>query len=83
MVEYLFVIWLNLNIQNGAINSGISAGIESQEFKLADELNNKIIKSVNNELKDFRHYVRQLNKEAKHKLRMITCLSVELILTMN
>jgi hypothetical protein len=64
-LNIFFVIWLNLNIQNGAINSGISAGIESQEFKLADELNNKIIKSVNNELKDFRYYVRQLNKEAK------------------
>ena len=64
-LNIFFVIWLNLNIQNGAINSGISAGIESQEFKLADELNNKIIKSVNNELKDFRQYVRQLNKEAK------------------
>lgn len=64
-LNIFFVIWLNLNIQNSAINSGISAGIESQEFKLADELNNKIIKSVNNELKDFRYYVRQLNKEAK------------------
>ena len=39
-----FVIWLNLNVQNGAINSGISAGIDSEEFRAADEVNNKILK---------------------------------------
>ncbi len=56
-----FVIWLNLNVQSGAINSGISAGVDSEEFKAADEVNNKIIKSVNNEMVDFRKYVKTLN----------------------
>lgn len=56
-----FVIWLNLNVQSGAINSGISTGVDSDEFKAADEVNNKIIKSVNNEMAEFRKYVKTLN----------------------
>ena len=56
-----FVIWLNLNVQTGAINSGITAGVDSEEFKAADEVNNKIIKSVNNEMVEFRKYVKTLN----------------------
>ena len=56
-----FVIWLNLNVQSGAINSGITAGVDSDEFKTADEVNNKIIKSVNNEMVEFRKYVKALN----------------------
>lgn len=63
-----FVIWLNLNVQSGAINSGVSAGIESEEFKMADELNNKIIKSVNNEMKEFRQYVKLLNYNERIRL---------------
>ena len=56
-----FVIWLNLNVLNGAIDNGISAGVDSDEFKLPDEVNNKIIKSVNNEMAEFRKYVKTLN----------------------
>lgn len=56
-----FVIWLNLNVQSGAINSGITAGVDSEEFKAADEVNNKIIKSVYNEMVEFRKYVKTLN----------------------
>lgn len=60
-LNIFFVIWLNLNVQHGAINSGISAGVDSEEFKAADEVNNKIIKSVNNEMVEFRKYVKTLN----------------------
>jgi len=63
-----FVIWLNLNVQNGAINSGISAGVDSEEFKAADEINNKIIKSVNNEMPEFRKYVKTLNYNERIRL---------------
>jgi len=63
-----FVIWLNLNVQNGAINSGITAGVDSEEFKAADEVNNKIIKSVNNEMVEFRKYVKTLNYNEKVRL---------------
>ena len=63
-----FVIWLNLNVQSGAINSGISAGIDSDEFKVADTLNNKIIKSVNNEMPEFRKYVKVLNYNERTRL---------------
>ena len=63
-----FVIWLNLNVQNGEINSGITAGVDSEEFKAADEVNNKIIKSVNNEMVEFRKYVKTLNYNEKVRL---------------
>lgn len=63
-----FVIWLNLNVQSGAINSGISAGVDSEEFKAADEINNKIIKSVNNEMPEFRKYVKTLNYNERIRL---------------
>lgn len=64
-----FVIWLNLNVQNGAINSGITAGVDSEEFKAADEVNNKIIKSVNNEMVEFRKYVKTLNYNERVRLQ--------------
>lgn len=63
-----FVIWLNLNVQSGAINSGITAGVDSEEFKAADEVNNKIIKSVNNEMVEFRKYVKTLNYNERIRL---------------
>lgn len=63
-----FVIWLNLNVQSGAIQSGISAGVDSEEFKTADEINNKIIKSVNNEMPEFRKYVKTLNYNERIRL---------------
>ena len=36
-----FIIFLNLTVQTGAIDSGISNGLESEEFKLSDAANNK------------------------------------------
>jgi hypothetical protein len=53
---------LNITVQSGAIDSGISNGLSSEEFELADKLNNKIIGSVNNEMDDFRVFIKKLNK---------------------
>lgn len=60
-IQILFVIWLNVNMVSGAYDSGTSNGLNSEEFELADKLNNKLIKNVNNEMKDFRSYVKALN----------------------
>ena len=60
-IQLLFVIWLNVNMVSGAYDNATSAGLQSNEFELADELNNNIIKSVNNEMKDFREYIKKLN----------------------
>jgi len=60
-IQLLFVIWLNVNMVSGAYDNATGSGLRSEEFELADKLNNKIIKSVNNELKDFREYVKKLN----------------------
>ena len=57
-----FIIFLNLTVQSGAIDSGITNGLSSEEFELADKLNNKIIGSVNNEMDDFRLFIKKLNK---------------------
>ena len=59
------LIWSNLNVQSGAINSGISAGVDSEEFKAADEINNKIVKSVNNEPRIFRLSILINNTKSK------------------
>lgn len=60
-IQIIFVIWLNVNMVSGAYDSGTSNGLNSEEFELADELNNKLITNVNNEMKDFRDYVKRLN----------------------
>ena len=61
-VELLFIIFINVNMVSGAYDSATTQGINSEEFDLADELNNKIIESVNNEMPDFRSYVKKLNQ---------------------
>lgn len=61
-VQTAFVIWLNILMVSGAWDMATSNGLSSEEFNLADEMNNKIIKSVNNEMVDFREYVKKLNQ---------------------
>lgn len=61
-IQLLFVIWLNVNMVSASYDSGTTQGINSEEFDLADKLNNKIITSVNNEMKDFREYIKKLNQ---------------------
>ena len=60
-VQVLFVIWLNVNMVSGAYDNGVSSGLNSDEFELADKLNNKIIESYNNEKESFREFVKRLN----------------------
>jgi len=64
-IQLMFVIFLNVNMVSAAFDSGVSTGLTSEEFELADELNNKIITSVNNEMADFRDYIRKLNEHEK------------------
>ena len=61
-VQLLFVIFINVNMVSGAYDNATSQGINSEEFDLADKLNNKIIESVNNEMQDFRTYIKRLNQ---------------------
>lgn len=63
-----FVVWLNLNVLQGAIDAGISYGLDTEEFILADKANNSIIQSVNNEMVDFRKYIKLLNYNEKIRL---------------
>ena len=60
-VQLLFVIFININMVSGAYDGGTNNGISSPEFCVADSLNNKLITSVNNEMADFRHYIKVLN----------------------
>ena len=61
-VQVAFVIWINVNMVTGAFDSATNKGLMSEEFDMADKLNNKLITNVNNEMKDFRQYVKDLNK---------------------
>ena len=67
-INIAFSIWLHLNILQGANDNAVSSGLQSNEFKQADELNNKIIQIINNEMKPFRDYVKVLNYNERAKL---------------
>lgn len=67
-IHTAFVIFLNTTMLSGAFDSGVSVGINSEEFEIADKLNNKLIGSVNNEMEDFRKFIKILNQ---HELKNI------------
>lgn len=67
-VNIVFSIWLHLNILQGAIDGAVSSGLQSPEFVKADELNNKIIRIIQNKMPEFRHYVKKLNENERAKL---------------
>lgn len=67
-VHTAFVIFLNVMTVSGAYDSGTVVGVSSKEFMLADQLNNKIVTSVNNEMKPFRNFVKDLND---HELQLL------------
>lgn len=64
-----FVIVLHFLTQEAAWETGDTVGMSSEEFELADKLNNEIIKSVNNEMVDFRTYTKKLNDHELQSLR--------------
>lgn len=64
-----FVIALHLLTQEAAWETGDTIGMASEEFDLADKLNNQIIKSVNNEMTDFRAYTKRINEHELQTLR--------------
>ena len=64
-----FVIFLNLTVQSGASESGISYGLTSQEYELAEEINNKLLKEANGQMTQFRHFIKELNKQELEKKR--------------
>lgn len=61
----VFSIFLNLVVQTGAVNKGTMDGLESENFKLADELNTQLVQQYNSNSKVFRPFVKQLNKELR------------------
>ncbi len=64
-IHMIFVIFLNLIVVSGANDKGIQEGLLSEEFRLADELNNKLIKMYNNDIDGFRKYIRKLNEHER------------------
>lgn len=67
-LHIVFVIYLNVTMVSSATDSAVQNGITSDEFALADKLNNEIIESVNNEMESFREYTKKLNA---HELQAI------------
>ena len=64
-----FVIFLNLTVQSGSRDSGISYGLSSQEFEAAEEVNNKILKEANGQMTEFRLFIKNLNQQELDKKR--------------
>lgn len=62
-IHLLFVVYVNVTMAGAAYDTGTSQGLLSAEFKEADVLNNKIVKSVNNEMANFRTFVKELNAQ--------------------
>lgn len=68
-VHVVFVVFLNVTMVSGAYDIGNNTGLSSEEFELADKLNNRIITSVNNEMEDFRKYIKALNEHELASIR--------------
>lgn len=68
-LHIIFVVFMNNVMVSSAFDSATSYGIRSDEFNLADQLNNKIITSVNNEMYDFREYAKKLNENELQSIR--------------
>lgn len=68
-VHLLFVVFLNITMVSGTFDIANSSGLMSEEFRVADELNNKLITSVNNEMDGFRTYIKKLNEHEKQSIR--------------
>lgn len=64
----IFVVFLSVMVVSTANDSGFSVGLLSDEFDLADKVNNKIIQEVNNNMSEFRGYVKSLND---HELKLV------------
>jgi hypothetical protein len=68
-VHLAFVIFLNVTMVSGAYDVGSNTGLTSKEFELADELNNKIVTQVNNNMQWFREYIKRLNDHELQSIR--------------
>lgn len=68
-LHILFVVFMNVTMVGSAYDTGTSVGTSTDEYKLSDELNNKIITSVNNEMEDFRIYTKKLNDHELQNIR--------------
>lgn len=68
-LHIIFVVFVNNTMVSSAFDSATSYGIRSDEFTMADKLNNKIITSVNNEMADFREYAKRLNEHELQSIR--------------
>lgn len=61
-INLVLVVVLNVQMVSAAYDSAMNHGIETAEFKLADEINNRLIKDFNNDPNELREYVKELNK---------------------
>lgn len=68
-LHIVFVIYLNITMVTSATDSATQNGIATEEFSLADKLNNEIIESVNNEMEAFREYTKKLNTHELQSIR--------------
>lgn len=62
-LHLLFVIYLNQVVMTASKRNANTLGLACEEFKMAEEVNNKLIKNFNNDTKKFRAYVKQIEKE--------------------
>lgn len=64
----LFIVYLQITVQSGSRNQAVSVAMETEVFKKADEINDRIIRQIKNKMRKFREYVRRINEEEKAKI---------------
>ena len=68
-LHLIFVTYLNVIMAGSAFDSGLQWGIMSAEFEEADKLNDKLIKEAKNDIKPFRGFISDLNREELETVR--------------
>jgi len=68
-LHLIFVTYLNIIMAGSAFDSGLQWGIVSAEFEQADKLNDRLIKEAKNDIKPFRNFISDLNREELETVR--------------
>lgn len=68
-IHLTFVVLLQVTMVSVGYDSGTDSGINTDEYSLADKLNNQIVSSSNNEIEDFRNFISKLNDEERKNLQ--------------
>lgn len=68
-VHMAFVMFVSIHMINGSNDSAITNGMKTDEYRMAEELDSKLIVEFNNNTQEIREYVKLLNKHELQSIR--------------